>query len=68
MFAVINNVIKDFSIEDKRANQWEQYKQTEEEVDIILTEDETDEDVKNRLKNKKNKDDNSLSAFLKGLK
>lgn len=68
MFGVINNVIKDFSKEDERANRWEQYKQTEEEVDIILTENETDEDVKNRLKNKKNKDDNPLNAFLKGLR
>ena len=68
IFTIIGNKIEDFSKEDERANQWEQYKQTEEEVDIILTEDETDEDVKNRLKNKKNKDDNPLNTFLKGLR
>ena len=46
MFGVINNVIKDFSIEDERANQWEQYKQTEEEVEVEVEDIEVPTDMK----------------------
>ena len=46
MFGVINNVIKDFSIEDERANQWEQYKQTEEEVEVEVEDIEIPTDMK----------------------
>lgn len=72
MFAVIGANIKDFSIEDERKNYWEQYKVEEEEIeieniDIILTEDQSDDAIKERLKNKK-KNDNVLNNFLKGLK
>jgi hypothetical protein len=46
MFGVVNNVIKDFSIEDERANQWKQYKQTEEEVEVEVEDIEVPTDMK----------------------
>lgn len=46
MFGVINNVIKDFSIEDERIDQWEQYKQTEEEIEVEIEDIEIPTDMK----------------------
>lgn len=46
MMQVIKNSIYDFSIEDKRANQWEQYKQTEEEVEVEVEDIEIPTDMK----------------------
>ncbi len=68
MFGVINNVIKDFSIEDESANQWEQYKQTEEEVEVEMDTlvEEDDEDIRNRLDIKKKS--NGFSDLLNKLK
>ena len=68
MFGVINNVIKDFSIEDESANQWEQYKQTEEEVEVEVDTlvEEDDEDIRNRLDIKKKS--NGFSDLLNKLK
>lgn len=56
MFGVINNVIKDFSEEDKKNDIFNKQKIIEEEVDESKTDtfiEETDEDIENRLKNKK---------------
>ena len=46
MMQVIKNSIYDFSIEDERANQWEQYKQTEEEVEVEVEDIEVPTDMK----------------------
>ena len=46
MMQVIKNSIYDFSIEDERANQWEQYKQTEEEVEVEVEDIEIPTDMK----------------------
>ena len=51
MMQVIKNSIYDFSKEDERANQWEQYKQTEEEVEVEVE----DIEVPNDMKVKKRK-------------
>ena len=71
MFGVIKNVIKDFEYEDKKKNEWEQYKQVEEidenKVDTFIEED--DEDVKNRLNKNINKNkSNGFSDLFKNLK
>ena len=52
MFGVIKNVIKDFEYEDKKKNEWEQYKQVEEEVNVEVEETivPTDMKVKKRKK------------------
>ena len=63
MFGVINNVIKDFSIEDERANQWEQYVSETSEEEFI----EEEEDIASRLKNKK-ENKNNIASFLDSLK
>lgn len=46
MMQVIKNSIYDFSIEDERANQWEQYKQTEVEVEVEVEDIEIPTDMK----------------------
>ena len=46
MMQVIKNSIYDFSREDERANQWEQYKQTEEEVEVEVEDMEVPTDMK----------------------
>lgn len=46
MMQVIKNSIYDFSREDVRANQWEQYKQTEEEVEVEVEDIEIPTDMK----------------------
>ena len=46
MMQVIKNSIYDFSKEDERANQWEQYKQTEEEVEVEVEDIEVPTDMK----------------------
>ena len=46
MMQVIKNSIYDFSREDERANQWEQYKQTEEEVEVEVEDIEIPTDMK----------------------
>ena len=46
MMQVIKNSIYDFSREDERANQWEQYKQTEEEVEVEIEDIEIPTDMK----------------------
>lgn len=51
MFAVIGANIKDFSIEDERKNDWNQYKQTEEEVEIEVE----DIEIPNNMKVKQRK-------------
>ena len=63
MFGVINNVIKDFSREDERANQWEQYVSETSEEEFI----EEEEDIASRLKNKK-ENKNNIASFLDSLK
>jgi hypothetical protein len=52
MCQVIKNVIYDFTREDKRKNEWEQYKQVEEEVEVDVEETivPTDMKVKKRKK------------------
>ena len=70
MFAVVGANIKDFTIEDERNNQWEQYKKEEEiipEVEFGEIKEETDEEILNRLKNKKENKSN-ISSFLNNLK
>ena len=66
MFTIIGNKIEDFSKEDESANQWEQYKQTEEEVDMNTLVEEDDEDIRNRLDVKKKS--NGFSDLLNKLK
>ena len=63
MFGVINNVIKDFSEEDERVNQWEQYVSETSEEEFI----EEEEDIVSRLKNKK-ENKNNIASFLDSLK
>ena len=63
IFGVINNVIKDFSREDERANQWEQYVSETSEEEFI----EEEEDIASRLKNKK-EIKNNIASFLDSLK
>ena len=46
MMQVIKNSIYDFSKDDERANQWEQYKQTEEEVEVEVEDIEIPTDMK----------------------
>ena len=46
MMQVIKKSIYDFSKEDERANQWEQYKQTEEEVEVEVEDIEIPTDMK----------------------
>lgn len=46
IFTIIGNKIEDFSKEDERVNQWEQYKQTEEEVEIEVEDIEVPTDMK----------------------
>ena len=46
MFTIIGNKIEDFSKEDERVNQWEQYKQTEEEVEGEVEDIEVPTDMK----------------------
>ena len=68
MFTIIGNKIEDFSKEDERVNQWEQYKQTEEEVEVEVDTlvEEDDEDIRNRLDVKKKS--NGFSDLLNKLK
>ena len=71
MCQVIKNVIYDFTREDKKKNEWEQYKQVEEvdenKVDTFIEED--DEDIKNRLnKNKNENKSNGFADLFKNLK
>ena len=46
IFTIIGNKIEDFSKEDERVNQWEQYKQTEEEVEVEVEDIEVPTDMK----------------------
>ena len=46
IFTIIGNKIEDFSKEDERANQCEQYKQTEEEVEVEVEDIEVPTDMK----------------------
>ena len=69
MFAVIGANIKDFSIEDERKNDWNQYKQVEEYADENIADtlvEESDEDIKNRLNNKQKS--SGFSDLLNKLK
>ena len=69
MFGVINNVIKDFSEEDKKNDIFNKQKIIEEEVDESKTDtfvEETDEDIENRLKNKK--ENKGILDLLKKMK
>ena len=69
MFGVINNVIKDFSVEDKKNDIFNKQKIIEEEVDeskIDTFIEETDEDIENRLKNKK--ENKGILDLLKKMK
>ena len=63
MMQVIKNSIYDFSREDERANQWEQYVSETSEEEFI----EEEEDIASRLKNKK-ENKNNISSFLNSLK
>jgi hypothetical protein len=65
MFAIIGNKIHDFTIEDKQRNDWTQYNQSvEQEVEDMF--EESDDDIRNRLKNR-DKKENTISDFLKGI-
>lgn len=69
MFGVINNVIKDFSEEDEKNDIFNKQKIIEEEVDESKTDtfiEETDEDIENRLKNKK--ENKGILDLLKKMK
>lgn len=68
MMQVIKNCIFDFSVEDAKQQDWEQYKKVEEYADENTNTliEETDEDVKNRL-NKKQKS-NGFSDLLNKFK
>ena len=68
IFGVIKNVIKDFSEEDKKINDFSQYIKQPEQIDMSFAEEETEDDVLNRLKNKKKDSNNTIADFLKGLK
>ena len=63
MMQVIKNSIYDFSKEDERANQWEQYVSETSEEEFI----EEEEDIASRLKNKK-ENKNNIASFLDSLK
>ena len=63
MFTIIGNKIEDFSKEDERANQWEQYVSETSEEEFI----EEEEDITSRLKNKK-ENKNNIASFLDSLK
>ena len=63
MMQVIKNSIYDFSREDERANQWEQYISETSEEEFI----EEEEDIASRLKNKK-ENKNNIASFLDSLK
>ena len=63
MFTIIGNKIEDFSKEDERANQWEQYVSETSEEEFI----EEEEDIASRLKNKK-ENKNNIASFLDSLK
>ena len=63
MMQVIKNSIYDFSKEDERANQWEQYVSETSEEEFI----EEEEDIVSRLKNKK-ENKNNIASFLDSLK
>ena len=63
MFVVIGANIKDFSIEDERANQWGQCVSETSEEEFI----EEEEDIASRLKNKK-ENKNNIASFLDSLK
>ena len=63
MMQVIKNSIYDFSREDERANQWEQYVSETSEEEFI----EEEEDIASRLKNKK-ENKNNIASFLDSLK
>ena len=63
MFTIIGNKIEDFSKEDERVNQWEQYVSETSEEEFI----EEEEDIASRLKNKK-ENKNNIASFLDSLK
>lgn len=63
IFTIIGNKIEDFSREDERANQWEQYVSETSEEEFI----EEEEDIASRLKNKK-ENKNNIASFLDSLK
>ena len=63
MFTIIGNKIEDFSKEDERVNQWEQYISETSEEEFI----EEEEDIASRLKNKK-ENKNNIASFLDNLK
>lgn len=63
MFTIIGNKIEDFSKEDERANQWEQYVSETSEEEFI----EEEEDIASRLKDKK-ENKNNIASFLDSLK
>lgn len=63
MMQVIKNSIYDFSREDERVNQWEQYISETSEEEFI----EEEEDIASRLKNKK-ENKNNIASFLDSLK
>ena len=65
IFAIIGNKIHDFTIEDKQRNDWTQYNQSvEQEIEDMF--EESDDDIRNRLKNR-DKKENTISDFLKGI-
>lgn len=66
---VIKNCIYDFTREDEKLQDWEQYKQEEEEIseeEFCEAKEESDEEIINRLKEKKD-NKNNISSFLNGL-
>ena len=63
IFTIIGNKIEDFSKEDERANQWEQYASETSEEEFI----EEEEDIASRLKDKK-ENKNNIASFLDSLK
>lgn len=67
MFAVIGANIKDFSIEDEKKNDWNQYTEDTIEEELFEGREETDGDIIKRLKNKKD-NKNNISSFLDSLK
>lgn len=64
---VIKNCIYDFSKEDERRNDWNQYTENAVEEELFEGKEETDDDIVNRLKNKK-ENKNNISSFLDSLK
>ena len=63
IFTIIGNKIEDFSKEDERVNQWEQYASETSEEEFI----EEEEDIASRLKDKK-ENKNNIASFLDSLK